>query len=185
MQPSEILPARHLGKLLGRLHGSTQRVYHFLRRETKGKPAHGAGVVSEAKEEPMPSEGSRGELGLPQERIIYGFDEAATGLAGGTISRGQALKLTGSALLGGGLLAMFAGAADAQEAQCRDRAAINNNCRCATTVRNVKTCVTFRNRSCPRRNECNSTRNCRRGEQCVLVGGCCGHKKRHLCAPKC
>ena len=142
---------------------------------------------------------TRGELtSLPQEeRIIYGFDEAAQGLAGGTISRSQALKLTGSALLGGGLLAIFPEAAGAQEAQCRDRAAINNNrcprsrcglnnnCRCATTVRNVKMCVTFRNASCPRRNECNSTRNCRRGEVCVVVGGCCGHKKRHLCAPKC
>jgi hypothetical protein len=153
----------------------------------------------EGKEEPMPS--SQGttsaELSLPQERIIYGFDEAATGLAGGTISRGQALKLTGSALLGGGLLAIFAGEADAQDRQCANKSAINNNrcpnsrcglnnnCRCATTVRDVKMCVTFRNRSCPRRNECNRTRDCRRGEVCVVVGGCCGHKGRHLCAPKC
>jgi hypothetical protein len=149
----------------------------------------------------MPSEGSRGEsrgeLSLPQERIVYGFDEAATGLAGGTISRAQALKLTGSALLGGGLLAMFAGEAGAQQRECSNRSAINNNrcpnsrcglnnnCRCATTVRGVKMCVTFRNRSCPRRNECNSTRACRRGEVCVKVGGCCGHPSRHLCAPKC
>ena len=60
----------------------------------------------------MPSQGTTsGELSLPQERIIYGFDEAAKGLAGGTISRRQALKLTGSALLGGGLLAMFPEAA--------------------------------------------------------------------------
>ena len=134
---------------------------------------------------------------LPQERIIYGFDEAAQGLAGGTISRSQALKLTGSALLGGGLLAIFAGEADAQQAECRNKSAINNrgcprsrcglnnNCRCATTVRNVKTCVTFRNDSCPTRNQCNSTRDCARGRVCVVVGGCCGHKNRHLCARKC
>ena len=138
-----------------------------------------------------------GELSLPQERIIYGFDEAAKGLAGGTISRSQALKLTGSALLGGGLLAMFPEAADAQQRECANKSAINNkkcpktkcglnnNCRCATTVRNVKTCVTFRNRACPTRNECNRTSDCRRGEVCVKVGGCCGHKNRHLCAPKC
>jgi hypothetical protein len=148
----------------------------------------------------MPSEGTTsGELSLPQERIIYGFDEAATGLAGGTISRGKALKLTGSALLGGGLLALFPGAADAQQNDCankpainnrkgrcpRSRCGLNNNCRCATTVRNKKTCVNFRNASCPTRNECNSTRDCARGRVCVLVGGCCGHKNRHLCAPKC
>jgi hypothetical protein len=134
---------------------------------------------------------------LSQEHIIYGFDEAAQGLAGGTISRSQALKLTGSALLGGGLLAIFPEAADAQQAECRNRSAINNrncprsrcglnnNCRCATTVRGVKTCVTFRNESCPTRNQCNSTRDCARGRVCVVVGGCCGHKNRHLCARKC
>ena len=124
----------------------------------------------------MPSEASRGELSLPQERIIYGFDEAAKGLAGGTISRGQALKLTGSALLGGGLLAMFPGAADAQQQQCANKKAINNNrcprskcglndnCRCATTVRDKKTCVNFRNSSCPTRNECNRTSDCAPGQ---------------------
>jgi hypothetical protein len=150
----------------------------------------------------MPSsEGTTsGELSLPQERIIYGFDEAATGLAGGTISRRKALKLTGSALLGGGLLAIFAGEAEARDRrdrQCTNKPSINNsrcpksrcglnrNCRCATTVRDVRTCVTFKNRSCPRRNECNRTRDCRREEVCVVVGGCCGHKGRHLCAPKC
>jgi hypothetical protein len=145
----------------------------------------------------MPSEESRGELSLPQERIIYGFDEAAKGLAGGTISRGRALKLTGSALLGGGLLALLPDAADAQQQQCANKKAINNRncprstcglnnrCRCATTVRDIKTCVNFRNASCPTRNQCNSTRDCARGRVCVKVGGCCGHKNRHLCAPKC
>jgi hypothetical protein len=183
--------------------GAHREYIIFLTKGTKGK--HNGKVrtdsaeVSERKEEPMPSQGtSSRELSLPQEeRIIYGFDEAATGLAGGTISRSQALKLTGSALLGGGLLAMFAGTADAQQAGCANKSAINNNrcpqsrcglnnnCRCATTVRDVKMCVTFRNRSCPRSNECNRTRDCRRGEVCVVVGGCCGNPRRHLCAPKC
>jgi hypothetical protein len=57
----------------------------------------------------MPIEGSREELSFPQKRIIDGFDEVAKGLASGTISRRRALKLTGMALLGGGLLAMFPG----------------------------------------------------------------------------
>jgi hypothetical protein len=67
----------------------------------------------------MPSEGSRGELSHPQKRIVNGFDDVAKGLAAGTISRGQALKLTGSALLGGGLLALFPGAAGAQQGGVR------------------------------------------------------------------
>jgi hypothetical protein len=145
----------------------------------------------------MPSEGSRGELSLQQERIVDGFDEVAQGLASGTISRTQALKLTGSALLGGGLLAVFPGAAGAQQGGCSGKSAIdntncprskcglNNNCRCATTVRGVKTCVNFRNSVCPTRNQCRRTSDCARGRVCVTVGGCCGHKNRHLCARKC
>jgi len=145
----------------------------------------------------MPSEGSRGELSHPQKRIVDGFDEVAKGLAAGTISRGRALKLAGSALLGGGMLAMFPGVAGAQQGGCADKQAINNkrcprskcglnnNCRCATTVRGEKTCVNFRNAVCPTRDECDSTRDCRRGEVCVKVGGCCGHSGRNLCARKC
>ena len=146
----------------------------------------------------MPTDATTsGELSLSQERIIHGFDEAAKGLAGGTISRRRALKLTGSALLGGTLLALLPEAAEAQQQQCANKKAINNrncprstcglndNCRCATTVRDKKTCVNFRARSCPTRNQCNSTSDCARGRVCVKVGGCCGHKNRHLCAPKC
>jgi hypothetical protein len=145
----------------------------------------------------MPSEGSKGELSLSQERTSYGFDEVAQGLASGTISRGQALKLTGSALLGGGLLALFPEAAGAQQGGCtgkpsidnrrcpRTRCGLNSRCRCATTVRGNKTCVNFRNKVCPRRDECDSTRDCVRGEVCVNVGGCCGHPGRNLCARKC
>jgi hypothetical protein len=181
----------------------TREYIIFLTKGIKGK--HNGKVrtdsaeVSERKEEPMPSQGtSSGELSLPQEeRIIYGFDEAATGLAEGTISRGQALKLTGSALLGGGLLALFPGAADAQEGGCANKSAINNTkcprsrcglsdrCRCATTVKGKKTCVNFRTGSCPTRNECNRTSDCVRGRVCVKVAGCCGHKNRHRCATKC
>jgi hypothetical protein len=60
----------------------------------------------------MPSEGSRGELSLPHKRIVDGFDEAAKGLAGGTISRRRALKLIGSALAGA-TLALIPGVASA------------------------------------------------------------------------
>jgi hypothetical protein len=149
----------------------------------------------------MPSEGRGGELSLPQKRIIDGFDEAAKGFAGGTISRRRALKLTGTALLGGGLLALFPGVAGAQvsaQQTCEGRPAINNrqcpitscggrsNCFCAETVSGVKTCVNFRNVVCPRRDECDRNRDCASGEVCIKIGGCeCGHPRRNLCIRTC
>jgi hypothetical protein len=150
----------------------------------------------------MPSEENRGELSLPHKRIIDGFDEAAKGLAAGTISRRRALKLTGSALLAGGLLAMSPGVAGAQlsvQQTCAGRRAINNrrcrggasrcgsnrNCFCATTEAGTKTCVNLRNVNCPTRDECDSFRDCARGEVCIQIGGCCGNPRRNACVRKC
>jgi hypothetical protein len=152
------------------------------------------------KEETVPSGDSRGELSLPQKRIVDGFDEVAKGLADGTISRGRALKLTGSALLGGGLLAMFPGVAGAQvsvQAGCAGKPSVNNkkcpetncggntSCFCATTVANVKTCVNFVNEVCPTRDECDRNRDCASGEVCIKIGGCCGRPRRNLCIRRC
>jgi hypothetical protein len=148
------------------------------------------------REETVPSEEIRVELSLPQKRIVDGFDEVAKGLAAGTISRGRALKLTGSALLGGGLLALFPGAARAQQG-CAGRPSVNNkrcpksrcggniNCFCGTTVANVKTCVNFRKELCPIVDDCDRNRDCARGEVCVKVGGCCGFPQRNRCVRKC
>jgi hypothetical protein len=163
------------------------------------------------KEEPMSTEGSREELSVPQKRIIDGFDEVAKGFASGTISRRRALKLTGTALLGGGLLAMFPGVAGAQsivpddevsvaghrDPGCKGEAAINNSrcpnnvcgrkhgCQCAVTVGGNKRCVRIAGERCPRRNECNSSRQCPGNQYCIKVGGCCGHPGRHLCVEPC
>ena len=149
----------------------------------------------------MLTEGTRGKLSPPHKRIIDGFDQAAKGLAEGTISRGRALKLAGSALLGGGLLALFPGVAGAQvsvEAGCAHRPAISNkacpasqcggdpNCFCAKTVSGAKTCVNLENAECPARDECDRNRDCARGEVCIQVGACeCGHPRRNLCIPTC
>lgn len=54
------------------------------------------------------------EVSLRQRQIIDGFDEVAKGLAAATISRRRALKLTGMAVLSGGLLALFPSMARAQ-----------------------------------------------------------------------
>jgi hypothetical protein len=148
----------------------------------------------------MLSEGRGRELSLSQKLIIDGFDQAAKGLAASTISRRRALKLTGTALLGGGLLALFPGAAGAQVnvAQgCAGQMAVNNKtcggapcggnpqCVCARTVSGEKRCANFFNVFCPKRDECDNNRDCAGGEICIQVGGCCMHPKRNLCVPKC
>jgi hypothetical protein len=150
----------------------------------------------------MPTEGSRGKLSPPHKRIIDGFDQAAKGLAEGTISRGRALKLAGSALLGGGLLALSPGVAGAQvsvEAVCEGKPAISNkacpssrcgdpssSCFCAKTVSGAKKCVNLENAQCPPQDQCDRNRDCATGEVCIQVGGCeCGHPRRNLCVPKC
>ena len=158
----------------------------------------------------MPTEESRQEVGFRHKRIIDGFDEVAKGLAAGTISRRRALKLVGSALLGGGLLAMFPGVARAQSIVandgvsvaghrnpgCKGEPAINNRgcpgnfcghggCYCAETVGGEKKCVDIGNARCPNRDKCDSNRDCPRGEVCVKIGGCCGHPRRNDCLPLC
>ena len=180
----------------------------MLQRERKAQIESGQA----GKEEPMPSEESREELSFRQKRIIDGFDEVAKGLAAGTISRRRALKLTGTALLGGGLLAIFprvAGAAQssivdetdptvaASDPGCRGEPAINNrrcpentcggnpDCLCVETVHGTKKCVNVRDEECPTRDECDRSRGCRRGEVCARVGGCCGHPRRNVCVRLC
>jgi hypothetical protein len=165
-----------------------------------------------SREEPMLTEQSRQEeVSLPHKRIIDGFDEVAKGLAAGTISRRRALKLTGSALLGGGLLALFPGVAGAQsnivdetdptlaasDPGCRGEPAINNRrcpanncggdrrCFCNETVSGEKRCVNVRDARCPNRDQCDRDRDCGRGEVCVKVGGCCGNRRRNACVPLC
>ncbi len=159
----------------------------------------------------MSIEGSREELSVPQKRIIDGFDEVAKGIASGTISRRRVLKLTGTALLGSGLLAMFPGVAGAQSIVpddevsveghrnpgCQGEAAINNrkcpnnrcgrghSCFCAQTVSGEKRCVNLKNAVCPNRDECDRDRDCPRGEVCIKVGGCCGRPRRNDCRPLC
>jgi hypothetical protein len=150
------------------------------------------------KEETMPGDGSTEELGFSQKRIIDGFDEVAKGLAAGAISRRRALKLTGAALLSGGLLALFPGVAGAQNSTgCQGRPAINNrvcpetNCRdnpdclCATTVAGNKRCVNLANEVCPATDECDRNRDCPNDEVCIRIGGCCGRPRRNLCVPLC
>ena len=141
------------------------------------------------------------------------FDELSRGLATGGISRRRALKLAGAAILGStGLLSLFPGVAGAQssvygrtvtsqqigEGGCaEDEPAISNrrcepspcggnqSCFCAETVSGNRRCVNLRRAVCPRRDECDSNRDCPRGEVCIKVGGCCGNPRRNDCRPVC
>jgi hypothetical protein len=144
----------------------------------------------------MPSDGTRRELSFPQSQLALSLDEVAKGLAEGTISRGQAIKLGGAALLGSiGLLSLFPGVAGAQGG-CEDKQAINNrrcpespcgrcpDCFCARTVGGRKRCLDFTDAFCPQTDECDRNRDCPGDELCVQVAGCCGSPK-NLCVPPC
>ena len=158
----------------------------------------------------MPSEEGRagGVPGFPDGRFVDGLDEAAKGLAAGTISRGRAIKLGAAALLSSlGLFSLFEGEAGAQQAAvrgaCENKPAISNNkcplhsqsrcgacpsCTCARTVGGRKRCLDFARVECSSRDECDSARDCPGNGVCVQVGRCCGHPehpKRNLCVPPC
>jgi hypothetical protein len=158
----------------------------------------------------MPPEESKQEVISHLKLIIDGFDEAAKGLAAGTISRRRALEMTGMALLGGGLLAKLPPMAtapsiiDEPESStaagspgCRGEPAITNrkcpihncggnpDCFCAQAVNGKKWCVDVGNAECPKQDECDRNQDCRAGEVCIEAGGCCGHRRRNYCAPLC
>ena len=155
----------------------------------------------------------RKEAGTRQDRITeHSLDALTKALASRTLSRGRALKLAGAALLGNtGLLALFPRAAWAQtvgngiegptiqasDPGCQGEPAIDNrrcpgntcwgrsDCLCTTTVDGDKKCVELLFESCPNRDQCDSNRDCPQGELCVKVGGCCGNRRRNLCAFPC
>jgi hypothetical protein len=145
----------------------------------------------------MPSDVSRRELSFPHSQLAESLDEVAKGLAEGTISRGQAIKLSGAALLGSiGLLSLFPGVAGA-EGGCADQPAINNrrcaqspcgncpDCLCARTVSGRKRCLDFSGKWCPDTDECDRNRDCPGEEVCIQMAGCCEGSRKNLCVPPC
>jgi hypothetical protein len=63
----------------------------------------------------------------------HSFDELAKGLAGGTVTRGQAMKLVGAAILGTTLTSLFTRQASAQSVSCpEDLEPCGNTC-CGVT----------------------------------------------------
>jgi hypothetical protein len=104
------------------------------------------------------------------------FDDLASGLASGTISRRRALKLTGAALLGAAGLFGAANPAQAaptcprRGASC-DRRCKNTNkvCFCIRTISGQRRCV----HPCCTFQTCTSSSQCGSGEVCMR-SPCCG-----------
>jgi hypothetical protein len=126
----------------------------------------------------------------PEDRPHYGsvmeyssFDDLARGVAKGTISRSGAIKIAGAALLGA-LLVPFSPAPAEAANPCEGKHPLcsrdpqrckgKDNCVCAKIRGDGKKCVNIKGRHCPRRSQCNRTSDCRGGQVCVDVSGCCG-----------
>ncbi len=130
----------------------------------------------------------------------YSLDELAKGMASGTISRGRALKLVGTAFLGGAL--SFLSFADVAEARLRRRRRrrgarcpsstgcntrctnTNLDCACVRTTEDTRVCV----HPCCSGRACNSSfgTRCRSDEVCV-TSGCCNtpNNREGVCAKVC
>ena len=126
------------------------------------------------------------------------FDRLAKALAAGASRRRAVRALAGGlAALGGAALGSEPAGA-ATDTSCEGKPAADNercavaesrctddsNCFCAITVAGDKRCVALFV-PCPKRDECDSGKDCRRGEVCIKYGGCCGHRRRNLCVRRC
>jgi len=106
------------------------------------------------------------------------FDDLASGLASGTITRRRALRLAGAALLGvAGGLGVAAREAEAALPTCpagtRTGCVVactntTKQCACIRTTEGKRVCV---NKCCSLRS-CTSSSQCRSGEVCIRTGCC-------------
>ncbi|MDQ3695224.1 MAG: hypothetical protein M3464_16575 [Chloroflexota bacterium] len=133
-----------------------------------------------------------------REHGLQNFDRLAKTLAAGATRRrvGRAL-VGGLAALGVAALGREPAGA-ATDRACKGKPAISNNrcpenaqgctndprCFCAITVAGDKRCVNLANEQCPEVDECDSGKDCRRGQVCIQVAGCCG-RRRNLCVRRC
>jgi hypothetical protein len=135
-------------------------------------------------------------MGAPmsQETANHSFDELARGLANGTLSRGKAIRLMGSALLGAAL-ASVPGVAWANDRCSQGQTRCGD--RCVNLQTNERHCGSCRNRCGPNQtcckgrcvnlqkneNHCGSCSNrCDEGQECV-EGMCSGGEP--ICNPPC
>ena len=104
------------------------------------------------------------------------FDDLASELASGTITRRRALKLAGAALLGVaglGVAAREAEAAPTCPPDSRSGCVVactntTKQCACIRTTEGTRVCV----HKCCSLRSCNSSSQCYRGEVCIKTGCC-------------
>ena len=140
------------------------------------------------------------------------FDRLAKALAAAVSRRGSLRVLAaGLASVGGAALGWRGAAAQREvplggrvgpadtDPTCERKAAISNDlcainhctpdpeCYCTKTVYNKKRCVRYNGQvlRCPLQDECDRNKDCRKGQVCVQVGGCCRHPARHRCVALC
>jgi hypothetical protein len=115
------------------------------------------------------------------------FDDLASGLANGTITRRRALRLAGASLLGVAGLGAAAREAEAAATCPTDTRPgcltpctnTRKECTCIRTVEGRKACV----RGCCSNRTCDSGSDCRRGEVCMKTG-CC-NEDQPTCVRRC
>ena len=115
------------------------------------------------------------------------FDDLASALASGSISRGRALKLAGASLLGAAGLLGSANAAQAAPTCPRSGPAISScdrrctntskRCVCVRTVSGAKHCA----HPCCSGRTCTSGTQCRSGEVCLKTPCCQGQQCVKVC----
>lgn len=129
------------------------------------------------------------------------FDGLAKRVASRTLSRGQAIKTAGTALLA----TLVGGSVTTKEAEtktqrvCKGKAFLNNKncegdvdcsptsiyCECARTVHGHIRCVNNIGTRCPTTDQCGRNKDCPQGAVCIQLGGCCGNPEFNVCVPLC
>ena len=140
----------------------------------------------------MPTEKRSSRMTASREKTpsdASSFDALASGLAGVSISRRRALQLAGASLL-----AAVGISGSAQPAQARPTCPFDTGCKarcqgtssvcfCIRTTGGSRVCV----HPCCSDRTCTRSRQCRRGEVC-MVSDCCneeGRRGRRVCVPRC
>jgi hypothetical protein len=110
------------------------------------------------------------------------FDELASGLASGSISRGKALRLMGAALVGGTLASLGIGQVAAADDECKplekkcrkNNQCCSGNCSKSGTSRSGTCACQENGGSCANNSQCCSG-NCASGTCAAACVGGCGH----------
>ena len=150
-------------------------------------PIH-QGIIFHYSERACSTHGGGNEMDELATTSAHPFDDVASGLASGTITRRRALKLVGAALLGVaglGAATREAEAAPTCPADTRPGCVVactntTKQCSCIRTIEGNRVCV----HKCCSLRTCNSSSQCRSGEVCMKTG-CCREGEGQRCVTLC